>query len=436
MIKISTLRSTNGFASLTLVLIVITIISLVMIPIQMISYIRNNQAVRFIHSQSAFFAAEGAYAETVARIKSYPTWINDDNNWYVDDYLIPPNTIDRKVKNDGGVYEIDILAHNRIAQRRIKGEFTPETTTTTGVNYDIMLVLDNSGSMVGPPIQNLKEALTDTDAILDKIGLNTDNRIGVVVFSDSGTLYELKNADSTHIAYLKYIINNLYTDPTGATHISDGLDKAVTELNNNFIVDRKRLIIFFSDGVPQRSIHTAAYPRADCAQTGTEQPCRCDANECTQSASEITPYYESDPITGPKYYKPSQYDYSLPSPHIEHFGSFCTNQAIRIATDARDQSTPTSKNNIEIYSVFLANVTYSHCGSPPRTKLLGQLTSFFISSEIDTPTYDYNQFDPVSNAYEYYYETANAAELKNIFNNIITVIITGGKASYGEAVPE
>jgi hypothetical protein len=60
----------NGFASLTLVLIVITIISLIMIPIQMISYIRNNQAVRFIHSQSAFFAAEGAYAETVARINN------------------------------------------------------------------------------------------------------------------------------------------------------------------------------------------------------------------------------------------------------------------------------------------------------------------------------------------------------------------------------
>lgn len=456
----------QGMASLTLVLIVVTLISLIMLPIFLITYIRNTQAVRFYHSQQAFFAAEGAYAETVARLKLHEAW---GKSGVSDNYFIGPNEITRTILwlDPPGEFQIAITSNNRLAQRKIEGVFTPSGSTSTAVDFDIMLVMDYSVSMrencPGPPftppcpIAVLQPAAIN---LINKIQQNPSNRIGAVKFSGShpgGGDPDTRNWSkvvpliNTHndIQWEQFINN---TDPLapdyitmGGTNLSSGLYLAKQELLDFGEPHKSKVIIFFSDGVPQHYINLPAYPAAvGClgSSNNDKEPCNCDSNECTEPASIYSPYYET--IGGiPQLYSPA---HGSPT---EHYGSFCTNQAINIASDTRNLIDPDPENQITIYSVFLQNAIKAACypGNPPgdqaeyppseytdRVIQLGRLTSFNISSEANDPSAGLS-FDP-SNTYQYYMEAATATDITDIFDNIITIITTGGSSTYDEVVPD
>jgi hypothetical protein len=310
------------------------------------------------------------------------------------------------------------------------------------------------------PLSSLKTAAIQ---LINKIRTNPNNRVGAVKFShahdsaeDSNWIYHTKYVslvNSHEDDQWKKFINN--DDNTAAdfielssTHMSSGLWYGTRELLQHGASDKEKVIIFFSDGVPNRSFNVSASPylpayhQAYCApltDTNNHQPCRCDNNECTEPASSFSPYYET--IAGvPVYYLPAQKETS----YTEHYGSFCTNQAISIAQYAKSKG-------ITIYTVFLQNAYKAYCYTntntfqpvfPPSDYLervikLGRLTSFFISSEVNhSELYSDHalNFNNLTN-YNYYKETADATQLGNLFDGILNTIITDGKASYGEVVP-
>jgi hypothetical protein len=457
----------RGMASLTLVLIVVTIISLIMVPIQLISYIRNNQAVRFAHSQYAFFAAEGAYAETVTRLKKHESW-GKNFTLFPETYHIGPNEITRMItwKSTDNKFEIDILANNRIAQRRITGEFTPAVTTSSSPPIDIVIVLDYSYSMIencsspNCPLDILKQATLN---LVDTLKTNPNIRLGAVKFSSSSlndTNIPLgKRTPATKTQLLgtndetiwQQFINNVpeggssYIYPYG-TNISAGLYAAKEEFDTNPNSDpsAEKVMIFFSDGVPQSGINNASYPDTLKCDANSDEPCNCDGNECATEASSINAGYKRlDGANNKILYTPFNWNSSISA--IDHYGSFCTDQAITIATDMRNITEPAT-----IYSVFLNNAPKAACAPNPyevnpgsvytdKVLKLGRLTTFSISNEGNDPD-KVKDFDPsaptAAGIYQYYFEASHISQLTGIFDGLGSTLSTPGSAAYGETIPD
>jgi hypothetical protein len=453
--KVKPLR--QGMASLTLVLIVTALIALIMVPIFLVTYIRNTQAVRFHHSQQAFFAAEGAYAETVGRLKLHDVWGKSGVN---DIYFVGPNEISRSVVwvDPPGKFQIAITANNRLAQRKIEGEFTPSTSSTPTPNkYDVVLVLDTSASMntnCNPtcPIHLLKPA---AENLLNKLR-GANNRVGLVMFGWPDYVHDdvlnpkFNYATDSYVDELTTAVVNRTAG--GGTTMSWGLYHAVSILNNNFIDDpeRKRFIIFFSDGVPNFTITNGEYPQPWCALPASrnEQPCTCNSDECTEPETSFAfgNYFET--LFGNRVkYPPAQFETLFGLPYLQHYGSHCTSVSIKIANDAKNNPDP--KKNITFYTVFLPNDSKAFCYSYDplnqpilddtndpggvfrgRVRKLGQLTSYAISSETDPHNF------VEGTDYEFYKEAASAHDLDDIFTNIIDTITSGGSSSYYETVPD
>lgn len=153
------------------------------------------------------------------------------------------------------------------------------TTTTTTKPCDIVLVLDQSGSMAYNFDGNetstdsarrqyaMKQAVnTFIEAVADKYDAEkSDHRISIVTFgSDASVLQdwtlvtpaETETAESpSGETALKAKINGLPSEPKGATNVGDGMKQAETLMGSGYNytgsnTTRQKVVVVFTDGVP------------------------------------------------------------------------------------------------------------------------------------------------------------------------------------------
>lgn len=153
------------------------------------------------------------------------------------------------------------------------------TTTTTTKPCDIVLVLDQSGSMAYNFDGNetstnsarrqyaMKQAVnTFIEAVADKYNAEkSDHRIAVVTFgTNASTLMdwtlvtpaETDTAESpSGETALKAKINGLPSEPEGATNVADGMKQAETLMGSGYNYTgsntmRQKVVVVFTDGVP------------------------------------------------------------------------------------------------------------------------------------------------------------------------------------------
>ena len=161
------------------------------------------------------------------------------------------------------------------------------TTTTTTKPCDIVLVLDQSGSMAFDFNGNetntnsarrqyaMKQAVnTFIEAVADKYDAEkSDHRISIVTFgSDASVLQDwtlvtpaetdTEESPSGETA-LKAKINGLPREPEGATNVADGMKQAETLMGSGYNytgsnTTRQKVVVVFTDGVPttQRDFDT------------------------------------------------------------------------------------------------------------------------------------------------------------------------------------
>ena len=139
---------------------------------------------------------------------------------------------------------------------RMTAQATGKTTTTTeAVPMDIVLVLDQSGSMKDKFDNDtrqsaMKEAVISfIDEVADK---NADHRMAIVTFSDDAkTLAGWTAVNSDGADALTSKISGLPKNPSGATNVGEGMETARTLMNNSEAgAGRLKTVIVFTDGVP------------------------------------------------------------------------------------------------------------------------------------------------------------------------------------------
>lgn len=152
---------------------------------------------------------------------------------------------------DGNDYKICLEAYTT-------GSVTIETTTTP---LDIVMVLDQSGSMVenfdgGNTRQKAMQEVVKKfiDEVSTRYSANqSDHRIALVTFADKGKSREIAGfteTNTTGTISLKSKIDSLGT-PSGATYINDGMERAYTLFKNDTRAGtRIRVVIVFTDGMP------------------------------------------------------------------------------------------------------------------------------------------------------------------------------------------
>lgn len=137
-------------------------------------------------------------------------------------------------------------------------------TTTRTIPVDIVLVLDQSGSMSddfnGVRRQYaMKQAVNSfIAAVADKYNAaDSDHRMAIVTFgSNASTLQGWTNVDANGMNSLQGKIIGLPNQPSGATNIAAGMSVAETLLGSGYnytgsnTEERQKVVIVFTDGVP------------------------------------------------------------------------------------------------------------------------------------------------------------------------------------------
>lgn len=164
----------------------------------------------------------------------------------------------RADSNGDGTYTITMTA-----------QATGTTTTTTKVKpMDIVLVLDQSGSMAddfnGNSTSNnearrqyaMKEAVNSfIGEVAAKYSDDADHRMAIVTFDDNAkTLAGWTAVNSDGADTLTSEISDLPKEPEGATNVGAGMELAQTLMDNDAYTgdntDRQKTVIVFTDGVP------------------------------------------------------------------------------------------------------------------------------------------------------------------------------------------
>lgn len=158
--------------------------------------------------------------------------------------------------NPDGTYTISIESYTT-------GTVTTSTKTTP---VDIVLVLDQSGSMSDSftGASNRQAAMQQAvNNFIDAVKLKydaekADHRMSVVTFSNSATILQNWIAvDDAGKVTLQGKINKLGT-PSGATSVDEGMKQAKTLMGNDYNYNgnntsRNKVVIVFTDGIPTTS---------------------------------------------------------------------------------------------------------------------------------------------------------------------------------------
>ena len=145
-------------------------------------------------------------------------------------------------------------------------------TSTSTAPVDIVLVLDQSGSMAydfkGNPTSTnadrrqyaMKQAVNSfIDAVNQKYSAEGDHRMAIVTFgSDAKTLQDWTYVDDMGKSALQEKVSGLPTSPSGATNIGAGMETAETLMGSGYNytgknTTRQKVVITFTDGVPTTS---------------------------------------------------------------------------------------------------------------------------------------------------------------------------------------
>ena len=144
---------------------------------------------------------------------------------------------------------------------RMTAQATGKTTTTDkAVPMDIVLVLDQSGSMKdsfgdGTRQSAMKEAVNSfIGEVARKHTQDADHHMAIVTFgSDATELAGWTEVDPAGKSELEQAINALPSNPEGATNVGDGMELAQTLMNSSKAgADRQKTVIVFTDGVPTK----------------------------------------------------------------------------------------------------------------------------------------------------------------------------------------
>ena len=135
------------------------------------------------------------------------------------------------------------------------------TTTTKAVPMDIVLVLDQSGSMKdsfgnGTRQSAMKEAVNSfIGEVAAKYSTEADHRMAIVTFgTNADPLVGWTAVDTDGATKLTGKISSLPEDPSGATNVGEGMELAKNLTGNDAYTgnntDRQKTVIVFTDGVP------------------------------------------------------------------------------------------------------------------------------------------------------------------------------------------
>ena len=155
---------------------------------------------------------------------------------------------------DNGNYELTLEAYA-----------TGETTTTTVTEkqaLDIILVLDQSGSMADPfsgsgnrqaalktAVDNFIDAVYKDSTELDGQEGDVEHQLGIVTYgSGSATLAEFGSVEDNYQQYVNSV-SGLPNRPSGATNTDSGMERANSMLPDR-TKGRKSVVVLFTDGVP------------------------------------------------------------------------------------------------------------------------------------------------------------------------------------------
>ncbi len=122
---------------------------------------------------------------------------------------------------------------------------TGMATTAAGQGVDVVLVLDNSGSLSAT--DPTKERFEAVRQLLNSYGPDADINIGVIFFDDSAEVAVSLRALST--ARMNILLNRAsHSTPSGGTAIGDAIAAASAELSTNGRTGSSHVIVLFSDG--------------------------------------------------------------------------------------------------------------------------------------------------------------------------------------------
>ncbi len=136
-------------------------------------------------------------------------------------------------------------------------------TEVKDVPLDIVLVLDQSGSMSDPFGNTNRQAAMKTavqnfiDSVGQKYSADADHRLALVEFRSSATiLEEWTFADANGVENLKQTVGNL--NENGATNVGAGMQRAEELMTTKYNytgknTSRQKVVIVFTDGVPTKS---------------------------------------------------------------------------------------------------------------------------------------------------------------------------------------
>ena len=139
------------------------------------------------------------------------------------------------------------------------------TSSTKTVPVDIVLVLDQSGSMADDFNGNsrqyaMKQAVnTFIASVADKYSADADHRMAIVTFgSNASTRMGWTSVNEAGKSALQDSINRLPESPSGATNVDAGMKQAETLMGSGYSytgtnTDRQKVVIVFTDGVPTTS---------------------------------------------------------------------------------------------------------------------------------------------------------------------------------------
>lgn len=164
------------------------------------------------------------------------------------------------VKNEDGSYTITLDAYTT-------GTVKTETSTAP---VDIVLVLDQSGSMAydfngdstGTNSERRQYAMkASVNKFIDSVAQNynaekSDHRMAIVTFgSGSDVLMGWTYADLEGAGKLQGAITGLPNQPSGATNVGAGMQEAETLMDTGYNYDgdnttRQKVVVVFTDGVP------------------------------------------------------------------------------------------------------------------------------------------------------------------------------------------
>ena len=166
--------------------------------------------------------------------------------------------------NDDGTYTLRLEAY-------VTGK-TVTSTVTTAQPADIVLVLDQSGSMAydfngkdtsSNPARRqyaMKQAVVNfIGSVQDKYSDACDNRMAIVTFgSNASVLQGWTFVNESGETALKNTVNVLPNTPSGATNVAAGMKEAETLMGDGYNYSgsnttRQKVVIVFTDGVPTTS---------------------------------------------------------------------------------------------------------------------------------------------------------------------------------------